>query len=123
MVTVSMNRAHLQAKINRGKEKAGADLAEQILADCNNTFIPWAEGTLRDSGRTEKIGEDYAATWNTVYVAYQYYGCRPDGSHVIHNHNMDHHPEATNLWCEASRVRFGKDWETIAQKKFEEGAG
>ena len=123
MVTVTMNRAHLQAKINRGKDVAGAALAEQILADCNNTFIPWSEGTLRDSGRVEKVGEDHAATWNTVYAAYQYYGCRPDGTHVIHNHNTDHHPEATTLWCEAARGRYGSDWDKIAQKKFVEGAG
>lgn len=123
MVSVTMNRAHLSARLKNGRDIAGAALAEQILADCNNTFIPWAEGTLKDSGRVEKLGEDHAATWNTVYAAYQYYGCWPDGSHVITQHNTDHHPEASILWCERGRDRYGNDWETLAQKKFTEGAG
>lgn len=119
-VTVSLNRAHLQARINNDKERVGQALAEQILADCNNTFIPLDSsntgGDLMDSGRVEKINGSYSATWDTPYAAYQYYGVRRDGTHVIKDHDDGKHEKATILWCEVAKFNHGKDWEKIAQK-------
>lgn len=121
-VSVSLDRAHLTARLQKGKEACGYALANQILADCR-PFVPHAEGTLEASGRAEKVGGEYAVTWNTVYAAYQYYGCWPDGSHVVTNHNHDINTRATTLWVEAAKATYGKDWEIVAQKEFERGAG
>ena len=121
-VSVSLDRAHLTARLEKGKEAAGYALANQILADCR-PFVPHAEGTLEASGRAEKVGEEYAVTWNTVYAAYQYYGCWPDGSHVVVNHNHDINIRATTMWVEAAKAEYGKDWEIVAQKEFVRGGG
>lgn len=120
-VTVSLDRAHLAARMKRGREHCGAFMAEQILGD-SKPFTPHDQGTLEDSGRVERIGEDFAATWNTVYAKYQYYGCWPDGSHVIRNHDTSINPEATTQWVEAARRRYEADWQIVAQREFVKGA-
>lgn len=121
-VTVKLDRAHLTARMQRGKDLAGAALAEQILSDCR-PFTPHDQGGLESSARVEQIDGDYAVTWNEVYAAYQYYGCWPDGSHVVRNHDTTVNPQATTQWAEAARQKYGDDWEKIAKKKFREGAG
>lgn len=108
--------------MKRGKDRCGPALAEQILAD-SKPYTPHDQGTLEDSGRVEQIGEDYAATWNTVYAAYQWYGCWPDGSHVIQHHDLSINPLATTQWAEAAKRQYGKDWEAVAQREFVTGAG
>lgn len=120
-VTVKLDRAHLAARMARGKAHAGPILAQQILDDCR-PFTPHDQGTMEDSGRPEQIGEDWAATWNTVYAAYQYYGCWPDGSHVIRNHDTSINAQATTQWAEHAQKQYGKDWETVMQREFVRGA-
>ena len=120
-VKVNLDRAHLTARLKKGKDHCGPFLAEQILGD-SRPYTPHAEGTLEDSARVEKVGEDYAVTYNTVYAAYQWYGCWPDGSHVIQNHNHDVNPQATTQWIEAAKKRYAKDWNTVAQREFVKGA-
>lgn len=120
-VSVSLDRAHLAARFQRGKDHCGPILAQQILDD-SRPFTPHDQGTLEDSGRVEKIDEDYAATWNTVYAAYQYYGCWPDGSHVVQQHDTSVNPEASTQWAEKARERYGADWDTVAQREFVKGA-
>lgn len=126
-VTVQINRAHLEARFNRGREACGPILARQILDDCNNWSVPDdGEGTLKASGRSdERPDADFAATWNTVYAKYQYYGCWPDGSHLIqdHNHTQGYTPHPSILWCEVARARYESDWNTVAQREFVRGAG
>ena len=121
-VKVTLNRAHLAARMNRGKMHAGPILAQQIIDD-SRPYTPHDQGTLEDSGRPEKIGEDYAATWSTVYAAYQWYGCWPDGSHVIRNHDTSINGMATTQWAEAAKKQYGKEWEQVAQREFVRGAG
>ena len=120
-VTVTLDRAHLTARMRAGRDHCGPILAQQILDDCR-PFTPHDQGTLEDSARVEQIGDDWAATWNTVYAAYQYYGCWPDGSHVIRQHNTSVNAQATTQWCEAARDKYGDDWETVAQREFVKGA-
>lgn len=120
-VKVTFDRAHLAARLKKGKDHCGPFLAEQILGD-SRPYTPHAEGTLEDSARVEKIGDDYAVTYNTVYAAYQWYGCWPDGSHVIQNHNHDVNPQATTQWIEAAKKQYGKDWNIVAQREFVKGA-
>ena len=121
-VTVSLDRAHLAARMRAGKEYCGPILAQQILDDCR-PFTPHDQGTLEASARVEKVGDDYAATWNTVYAAYQYYGCWPDGSHVIRNHDTSVNAQATTQWAEAAHDKYGEDWAIVAQREFVKGAG
>jgi len=120
-VKVNLDRAHLAARMQKGKERCGPFLAEQILGD-SRPYTPHAEGTLEDSARVEKIGDDYAVTYNTVYAAYQWYGCWPDGSHVIQNHNTDVNSLATTQWIEAAKKQYGRDWHKVAQREFVRGA-
>ena len=121
-VRVSLDRAHLSARLKKGKDHCGPFLAEQILGD-SRPFTPHAEGTLEASGRVEKIGEDYAVTYNTVYAAYQWYGCWPDGTHVIRNHDTSINPQATTQWIEKAKRQYGKSWNIVAQREFVLGAG
>lgn len=120
-VKVNLDRAHLAARMRKGKERCGPFLAEQIFGD-SRPYTPHAEGTLEDSARVEKIGDDYAVTYNTVYAAYQWYGCWPDGSHVIQNHNTDVNSLATTQWIEAAKKQYGRDWQKVAQREFVRGA-
>ena len=122
-VTVTLDRAHLAARFRAGAERAGEVLAQQIIDDCNNGFTPFDQGTLISSARPEKVDDSWAATWNTVYAAYQYYGCWPDGSHQITHHDRSKNASATTQWCEAARQRYGAAWEQVAQKEFVKGAG
>ena len=122
MVTVDLNRAHLTARLNRGKDLAGAAVAEAVLND-SRPFTPHDQGTLEDSGRVEKVDGEYAVTWNTVYAAYQWYGCWPDGSHVIVNHDRHINAKATTQWAEAAKQEYGESWRRIAEKKMKEGSG
>ena len=123
-VTVELDRAHLTARLQGGKELACAALAEQILADCNQYAVPDdGEHTLKDSGRVEKIEDEYAVTWNTVYAAFQFYGCWPDGSHVVHDHTQGYTENPSTQWTEVTRGRYKEEWNAVAQKKFVEGDG
>lgn len=122
-VKVELDRAHLAARMKKGREHCGPFLAEQIKGDS----IPYTpndgEGTLQSSGRVEKIGDDYAVTYNTVYAAYQWYGCWPDGTHSIKHHTLMPNALATTQWIEAAKKAKGKDWETVAQREYVKGAG
>ena len=119
-VTVTLDRAHLASRFNRGNESAGKALAEQVIAD-SKSFTPHDVGTLESSAKPEKIEGDWCATWNTVYAAYQWYGCWPDGSHVIHNHDTHVNANATTQWAEAAKAKYGKNWGVVAQNEHVKG--
>ena len=124
-VIVKLDRAHLAARMRAAKAHCGPILAQQIIDD-SRAFTPaspdFAAGLI-GSARPEPIGDDWAATWNTVYAAYQWYGCWPDGSHVIRNHDTRINAQATTQWAEAAKARYGRDWETVAQREHARGAG
>jgi len=122
-VTVKLDRAHLAAKMRNASDHCGKELAEQILGD-SRPFTPHANGSpapMEDTGKVEKIGDDYAVTYNTVYAAYQWYGCWPDGSHVIKNHDTSVNSQATTQWIEAAKKQHGRDWHTVAQREHVKG--
>ena len=120
-VTVKLDRAHLSARMKKGREHAGPILAQQVLDDCR-PFTPHDQGTLEDSGRIEQIGDDWAATWTTVYAAYQYYGCWPDGSHQITRHDTSINAQATTQWAEAAHSAYGKDWAEVMAREHARGS-
>lgn len=121
-VEVIFDRAHLVARLERAKEYMCAEVAEEVLAD-SRPYTPHDQGALEGSGTVEQIGRDYAVTWDTVYAAYQWYGCWPDGSHVIKNHDRFINAKATTKWAEAAKAQYGKSWLETARKKFKEGMG
>ena len=120
-IEVHVDRAHLLARMKNGKQRAGDALAAQILDD-SRPFTPHAGGELEDSARIEQTGDNFAITYNQVYAAYQWYGCWPDGSHVIQNHNLNTNEFATTQWIEAAKKRHGSDWNKVAQREFVKGA-
>lgn len=120
-VRVKFDRAHFAARMAAGKNHCGPILAQQILDD-SRPFTPHDQGTLEDSGRVEQIGEDYAATWNTVYAAYQWYGCWPDGSHVVRQHDTSINAHASTQWAEHAKDAHGKEWDEVFKREHARGA-
>lgn len=120
-VRVKFDRAHFAARMAAGKNHCGPILAQQILDD-SRPFTPHDQGTLEDSGRVEQIGEDYAATWNTVYAAYQWYGCWPDGSHVVRQHDTSTNAQASTQWAEHAKDAHGKEWDEVFRREHARGA-
>lgn len=123
-VSVTINRAHLEARMDKATKKAGYALAAQVLAD-SNRLAPssggsvQSSGSLRGSGKVEPQPDgSFAVTWEGVYIPYQWYGCWPDGTHVIQNHTT---PDTHTQWAEVAHQRHGKEWEKIAQKEHVEG--
>lgn len=121
-VTVKLDRAHLTARMKAGKAACGPALAEQILSD-SRPFTPHDQGTLEDSGRVEQIGEDYAATWNTVHAPFQWYGCWPDGSHVVKKHDTSINQQASTQWAEKAKEQNHDKWEQVFRREHVKGAG
>ena len=122
MVTVTVNRAHLTARMNRGKEIACKAVAEAVISD-SRPYTPRDQGILESRARPEKVDGEWAATWNTVYAAYQWYGCWEDGSHVIKHHDTSQNAKATTQWAEAAKVQYGESWRRTAEAKMKEGSG
>lgn len=123
-VKVTINRAHLEARLARGKEHCLPILAEQVLQDCNQYSVPDdGEHTLKDSGRTQQRGSGYVVSWNTVYAAYQYYGCWPDGSHVVRHHTAGYTQNPSKQWAEVAKARYMRDWAAVAQREMRRGMG
>lgn len=120
-VRVKFDRAHFAARMAAGKNHCGPILAQQILDD-SRPYTPHDQGTLEDSGRVEKIGEDYAATWNRVYAAYQWYGCWPDGSHVVRQHDTSINAQASTQWAEHAKDAHGKEWDEVFRREHARGA-
>lgn len=112
--SVTLNRAHLAARMKAGSSAAAMMVADKIKGD-SEPYLPFREGDLSASGRVEQIEDDWAVTWDTVYAAYQYYGCWPDGSHRVTQHNHDTHPQATTQWVEAARKEKFDEWQDVAQ--------
>ena len=102
--------------MQKARQHAGPILAQQILDDCR-PFTPHDQGTLEDSGRIEQKGEDWAVVWSTVYAAYQYYGCWPDGSHRITQHDTSVNAQATTQWAEAAHAKYGKAWAEVMARE------
>lgn len=123
-VKVTMDKAHLAMRIAQGKRRALPILAEQVLQDCNQYSVPDdGEHTLKDSGRTQENGDGYTVSWNTVYAAYQYYGCWPDGSHVVRNHTQGYTQNPSTQWAEVAKARYMGDWTKVAEREMKRGMG
>ena len=86
-------------------------VAEQIISD-SRQYVPKQENTLRDSARIEHENGGTQVTYNTPYAAYQYYGCWPDGSHVIRKHTTS---GTVTKWIEHAKAHNKDKWLRVAQ--------
>lgn len=109
--------AKVANKIKRCARTAENAVAYQIIADSRQYVPADNEGTLRDSARVEQNGEGTQVTYNTPYAAYQYYGCYPDGSHVITQHTT---AGTRTLWLEYAKSLYNEKWLRVAQNAFKE---
>lgn len=108
---VSIDSRGVTEKLKKMSALAMQAVAEQMLSDCRQ-FVPRQEGTLRDSARIAKDGDDRLLIWDTPYAAYQYYGCWPDGSHVIQHHST---PGTTTFWVDEAKKSRLNEWVAVAQ--------
>ncbi|MFR4340054.1 MAG: hypothetical protein DBX91_14075 [Subdoligranulum variabile] len=119
-LTISTDRSAWKAAIEKAADFAAAALAEQMMQD-SLAKIPKQEGTLRDIGRVEKIDAGSRdLVWSNVYAAYQWYGMRVDGTHVVEHYTT---PGTGKMWVEQARMERGDTWQQVAQNAFSRGLG
>lgn len=104
--------AEWQHKLKTASKTAQNAVADQIIADSRQYCPDDGEHTLRDSARIEHEGDATQVVYDTPYAAYQYYGCYPDGSHVIHNHTT---AGTTTQWIEHAKTANAEKWLRVAQ--------
>lgn len=103
-------------KVKKASQRAENAVADQIIADCRQ-FVPKDQNTLRDSARIEHENGGTQVTYNTPYAAYQYYGCWPDGSHVIRDHTTS---GTVTRWIEHAKAQNKEKWHRVAQNAMRE---
>lgn len=116
-VTVYTNHSAWQSAIEKASKTAQMAIAEQMMSD-SLELIPKEEGTLRATGRIESDAEGVFLSWSGVYAAYQWYGMRVDGTHVVRNYTT---PGTGKMWVEEARAQNSAKWQRVAQNAFTEG--
>ena len=116
---VKTNRAAWKAAVEAGAEAASAALAEQMMSDSRDKIPDDGEHTLRDNGHIEKVGAgERDLVWSNVYAAYQWYGMRVDGTHVVEHYTT---PGTGKAWVDTARAENQATWDKVAQNGFTEG--
>lgn len=126
-VRFELNHAQIKSRFKAKSINAAKAVAEAILQD-SRPFVPKQEGVLNDTGAivaTDEVGGELrgsgeieiypdgaAVVWDTVYAAYQWYGCWPDGSHVVKHHTT---AGTTTRWVYKAMSKYKPDWDQIAQ--------
>ena len=108
-VSVTTDRAQIKRKIQAATDNMLPKLAEVILADCNE-FVREDQGTLKDSSYNETASDGQNIGWDTPYARRVFYTGSP---------SKDVNPNASLEWAEKARAKYKKDWEKLAQKKFD----
>ena len=114
---VVFDMAQFKSKVKTSSRKAENALADQIIADSRQYCPDDGEHILRDSARVEHENDGTQVTYNTPYAAYQYYGCWPDGSHVIRNHTT---AGTVTRWIEHAKANNADKWRRVAQNAMRE---
>lgn len=109
---VVFDMAGFTAKVKKASRTAENALADQIIADSRQYCPDDGEHILRDSARVEHENNGTQVTYNTPYAAYQYYGCWPDGSHVIKNHTT---AGTVIRWIEYAKAINNDKWLRVAK--------
>lgn len=114
---VIFDAAKVAGKIKRCARTAENAVADQMISDCRQFVPDDEEHILRDSARVEHADGGAQVTYNTDYAAYQYYGCYPDGSHVIKQHTT---AGTRTQWIEYAKSLYNAQWLRVAQNAFKE---
>lgn len=126
-VEIKTNRAAWKAALEAGAEAASSALAEQMMSDSIDK-IPRSAGderveggALSDIGWIEKLDTgERDLVWSNVYAAYQWYGMRVDGTHVVEHYTT---PGTGKAWVDTARAENKEKWDKVAQNAFEKGIG
>ena len=111
MSRVEFDYSAFIGKVKKASRAAENALADQIISD-SRQYVPKQENTLRDSARVEHENNGTQVVYETPYAAYQYYGCWPDGSHVIKNHTTT---GTVTRWIEHAKAHNADKWLRVAQ--------
>lgn len=118
---IKTNRAAWKATLEAGAEAASAALAEQMMSDSRDKIPDDGEHTLRDIGRIERVDAgERDLVWSNVYAAYQWYGMRVDGTHVVEHYTT---PGTGKAWVDTARTENKEAWDKVAQNAFAKGMG
>ena len=124
---IKTDRAAWKAALEKAADKAAEALAEQMMSDSIDK-IPRSAGderveggSLSDIGRIEKLDTaERDLVWSNVYAAYQWYGMRVDGTHVVENYTT---PGTGKAWVDTARAENKEKWDKVAQNAFAKGMG
>lgn len=124
---IKTDRAKWKAVLEAGAEAASAALAEQMMSDSIDK-IPRSAGdkrveggSLSDIGRIEKLDTgERDLVWSNAYAAYQWYGMRVDGTHVVEHYTT---PGTGKAWVDTARAENKDKWDKVAQNAFTKGMG
>ena len=97
----------VKTKIERRVGNAQFLLTQQVIKD-SNLYCPQDTGDLQESalrGSTET-----EAIWDVEYARRQYY--------EDNNKSKDLNPRASYKWFEVAKVNFKKQWEKLANDKY-----
>lgn len=118
---IKTDRAAWKAALEKAADKAAEALADQMMNDSIDRIPYDGEGTLRDIHRIDKPANgERELVWPTVYAAYQWYGMRVDGTHVVENYTT---PGTGKAWVDTARAESKEAWDKVAQNAFEKGMG
>ena len=112
-VSITIDRARIAARIKAGVEQMIPAVSEQALADCNYFAREDTRGMIASSETASDLQKG-ELVWNTPYAKKVYYTGIP---------STTRNPNASLQWCEKAKNTYGKDWQKIAQKAFDEGMG
>lgn len=118
---IKTDRAKWKAVLEAGAEAASAALAEQMMSDSRDKIPYDGERTLRDIGHIEKVDAgERDLVWSNAYAAYQWYGMRVDGTHVVEHYTT---PGTGKAWVDTARAENKNKWDKVAQNAFTKGMG
>lgn len=97
----------VKTKIENKVEKAQYQLTQQVIKD-SNLYCPQDVGTLQDSAILGSSNDE--AIWDIEYAKRQYY--------EDNNKSKDKNPRASYKWFEVAKANFKKQWEQLANDKY-----
>ena len=89
------------------------------MSDSRDKIPDDGEHTLRDIGRIERVDTgERDLVWSNAYAAYQWYGMRVDGTHVVEHYTT---PGTGKAWVDTARTENKEKWDKVAQNAFAKG--
>lgn len=108
-VKITINKRAVKVKLaGHWDNSVAVPLTEQVIKD-SNVFCPEDRGTLMDSALTASEPQKGLAVWDTDYAKRRYYTGTP---------SKDVNPNASLMWCETAKNAYNKNWNNLAQKRW-----